>query len=114
MLSRRNRLTGNKNFKKVQEEGKVFQSENFGVAILDREDKDPTRVGFIVSMKIARDSADRGLAKRKMREGVRTSMVYVQPGFDVVFLAKKTITRVPTDMIMREVKLALKESGLTK
>lgn len=114
MLSRRYRLTGRLNYLRVQEKGKVFQSKNFGVAIFDRRDMDPTRVGFIVSTKIAKDSADRGLAKRKMSEGVRTSMIDVRPGFDVAFLAKKTITRIPTDEIIREVKLALKNSGLMK
>lgn len=114
MLSRRYKLTGNKNYQRVEEEGSVFQSRNFGVAIFDRKDDDPTRMGFIVSTKIAKAAVDRNLAKRKMSEAVRVNMVDVKNGFDVVFLAKMTITRVPTDEIMREVKLALKDSGLMK
>ena len=114
MLSRQYRLSGSGNYLRVQEKGKVFQSQDFGIAVFDRQDDGPTRVGFVVSTKIAKGSADRGLAKRKMSEGVRTSMVDVKPGFDVVFLAKQSIVRIPTAEIISEVKLGLKNSGLIK
>lgn len=114
MLSRRYKLTGNKDFQRVEEEGRIFQSRNFGVAIFDRHDDNPTRMGFVVSTKITKAAVDRNLAKRKMSEAVRVNMVDIKSGFDVVFLAKMTITRVPTEDIMREVKIALKDSGLMK
>ncbi|MFI5241253.1 MAG: ribonuclease P protein component, partial [Microgenomates group bacterium] len=103
MLSRQYRLTGKGNYKRVQDKGNVFQSNNFGVAIYNREDTDPTRFGFVVSTKIASAAVDRNLARRKLSEGVRTSIVDVKNGFDVAFLAKPSITRTPTANIMSEV-----------
>jgi len=112
MLVRKNRLTGNDNFKKVQKEGRVYQSENFGVAILARGDSEPSRYAFIVSTKISKEAADRNRFKRAMSEGVRLNSIDLANGFDAVFLAKTTIAKHPTSEIMKEVKKALKEAGL--
>lgn len=114
MLAKKFRLTGSKDFKKVQEEGKVFQSDNFGIAILKREDESPSRFAFVVSTKIAKDSVDRNRFRRAMSEAVRLASIDLGQGFDAVFLAKTSINRVSTDLIMKEVRQALKESGLSK
>lgn len=114
MLARKNRLSGSKDFKRVEEEGVVYQSQNFGLAYFDRKDGEPSRYGFVVSTKIAQDAVDRNRFKRAMSESVRTSGTELKQGFDVVFLAKTSIVKSPTADIMKEVKIALKESGLFK
>lgn len=114
MLARNNRLTGELNFKRVQEKGWVFQSQNFGVAIFDRKDNKPSRFGFVVSIKVAHEAVDRNYAKRKMSEGVRLTIKEVKDGLDVVFLAKPSVVRTSTADVMKEVKRALKESGVLK
>ena len=114
MLARKFRINEKKDFEKIQKEGKVFQSSNFGIGILKRNDADISRFGFIVSTKIAKDAVDRNRFKRAMSEAVRTSMVDMVTGFDVVFLAKTSIVRVPTEKIMKEVCFSLRESGLLK
>ena len=114
MLARKFRLNEKEDFERIQKTGKVFQSSNFGVGILKREDEGPSRFGFIVSTKIAKDAVDRNRFKRAMSEAVRTSMVDVEKGFDVVFLAKTSIVRVPTEKIMKEVCVSLRESKLLK
>lgn len=114
MLAKKFRITGEKDFQRVQDLGNVYQSKNFGIAILDRKDSEPSRFAFIVSLKIAREAVDRNRFKRIMSEAVRTSFVDIKNGFDVVFLAKTIIIKCPTDELMREVKEALRGSGLIK
>ena len=114
MLAKKFRLTGVKNFARIQKEGKVYQSFNFGIARVKRNDSDPSRFGFIVSTKIAKDAVDRNRFKRAMSEAVRNASIDLVNGFDVVFLAKTSITRVPTSEVMKEVRLSLKESGLSR
>ena len=114
MLAKKNRLTGSKDFKAVEKDGKVFQFSTFGLVILDRKDNSPSRFGFIVSTKIAKDAVDRNRIKRVLSETIRTSMVDLKDGLDVVFLAKTSILKFPTDKVMKEVKIAIKESGLLK
>jgi ribonuclease P protein component len=114
MLARKFRLNEKGDFEKIQKTGNVFQSVNFGIGILKRGDTDVSRFGFIVSTKIAKDAVDRNRFKRAMSEAIRTSMTDISEGYDVVFLAKTSIIRVSTEQIMKEVRVALKESGLMK
>ena len=114
MLSRKNRLTGAENFARVQAEGKVYQSKNFGIAAIDRKDGAPSRFAFVVSTKIAKEAVDRNRIKRIIGEVVRLNMFSIRDGFDVVFLAKPSITRIPTSEIMKEVKESLEKDGFIK
>lgn len=114
MLAKKFRLTGSRDFKKIQSEGQIYQSNSFGVAYLDRKDEDASRFAFVVSTKISKDAVDRNRFKRVMSEAVRTSSIDIRPGFDVIFLAKTTIVKTPTSEVMKEVKASLKGSGLLK
>jgi len=114
MLPHSNRLTGKENYERVARQGKVFQSENFGVAYVSRGDKNPSRYGFVISTKISKDATERNRVKRILREVVRQSLFECKAGFDVAFLAKQSIMRVSTDVIGKEVRRSLKEAGLTK
>ena len=114
MLAKKFRLTGAKNFARIQKEGKVYQAADFGIAYVKREDANPSRFGFIVSTKIAKDAVDRNRFKRAMSEAVRIASIDLITGFDAVFLAKTSIVRVPTSEVMKEVRLSLKESGLSR
>ncbi|MGA3291660.1 MAG: ribonuclease P protein component [Candidatus Microgenomates bacterium] len=112
MLAKKFRLTGANDFAKVQSDGKVYQSANFGIAYLPRGDQDASRFAFIVSTKIAKDAVDRNRFRRAMSESVRLNSISLIPGFDVVFLAKTSIARVSTAEIMKEVRESLKQAGL--
>jgi ribonuclease P protein component len=114
MLAKKFRLTGVKNFARIQKEGRVYQSNSFGIAYIKREDKEPSRFGFIVSTKIAKDAVDRNRFKRAMSEAVRIASIDLINGFDAVFLAKTSIIRVPTSEVMKEVRFSLKASGLSR
>lgn len=114
MLAKKFKLTGTKDFARVQNTGKVFQSINFGIAYVERNDTDPSKFGFIVSTKISKEAVNRNRCKRAMSEAVRINSVNLKPGFDVVFLAKISISRISTADIMKEVDISLRKSGLIK
>lgn len=114
MLSKKYKLNNPQDFKKVQTEGEVYQSKNFGIAYLKREDSEVSRFAFIVSTKISKDAVDRNRFKRTLSETVRLATIDLLPGFDVVFLAKTSIVNTPASELMKEVREGLKKSGLTK
>lgn len=114
MLAKKNRLTGRKNFLRVEAEGKMLQSANFGMAYLDRKDGAPSRFAFVVSTKIAKNATDRNNIKRRMSESLRLLMSEVKDGFDVVFLAKTSIVKASSDAVMREVRSTVRGSEIVK
>lgn len=114
MLSKKYKLSESGNFRRVQNEGQIYQSKNFGIAYLKRNDNDVSRYGFIVSTKISKDAVDRNRFKRTLSEAVRLSTIDLVPGFDVIFLAKTSIVNTPASDLMKEVYLGLKNSGLMK
>lgn len=114
MLAKKFKLTGAKDYAKVQSDGIIFQSNSFGIAYLDRKDNDTSRFGFIISTKISKDAVERNRCKRAMSEAVRIDSVNLVPGHDIVFLAKTGISRVSTSDIMKEVRVSLKNAGLMK
>ncbi len=114
MLAKKYRITGAKDFSRIQNEGKVLQSNSFGVAFFKRTDEEPCRFGFIVSTKVAKEAVDRNRFKRAMSEAVRLDSINLNVGYDVVFLAKTTISRVSTVELMKEVRTSLKNAGIMK
>jgi len=96
-------------FEKVKEEGKLFQAEAFAVAIQKREDSEQTKFGFVVSTKVSGMSTQRNRVKRALSEAVRHNLNLIGRGYNMVFLAKKSIIKKSTEEIMKEVESTLKK-----
>lgn len=114
MLAKKYRLTGNTNFKRVEVLGVMYQSSNFGIGMFNRKDEEVSRYGFVISTKVAKDAVDRNTIRRHMSETVRRIVQDVKNGYDVVFLAKTSIIRTPAEELVKEVRHAIRESGLLK
>ena len=114
MIAREFILKGKKNFEKVQKEGRIFQSNSFGLSILERGDTDPSRFAFVVSGKISKEAVQRNRIKRALSEAVRFEMTRLKRGFDVIFLAKQVSTTKATGELMHEAVVTLTEAGLAK
>lgn len=103
MLASIYRLSKKSDFEAVKRDGKLYQSENFGVQVLSKELGGTSRFAFVVSKKISGYATQRNRIKRAMSEPVRHSMHLLKRGYDAVFLAKKGIVKASTDEIMKEV-----------
>ena len=114
MLPNKFRITDKRDFENIQGKGKLSQFESFGIIILRREDKNQSRFAFIVSSKISKDAVDRNRIKRAIRESIRLSLIDLQTGYDVIFLAKPILAKKSTELIMRETGKALKDLGVLK
>lgn len=114
MLAHINRLTGTEDFDRAKEKGKLFQSNSFAIAVLAREDKEPSRFGFVVSNKISKKANIRNKIKRALRETVKQNLPKLKTGFDVIFLVKKVVLSRPVKDIVDEVPVTFKKAGMFK
>lgn len=114
MIAKAYRITDRNVFRRVQRIGEVYQSENFGIAYLKREDTNPSKFAFVISSKISKEAIDRNTIKRHMSEAIRIMVKEIKDGMDIVFLAKPNILRIPADVLVREIRTAVKEGGFLK
>jgi len=110
MLASEHRLKGESAFEKIRKEGKLFQGQNFGIAIINRDDGGKSRFGFVVSKKIAKSAVHRNRIKRALRESVRRNLNHFPKGIDAVILTKKSIFKKTTEEIMRELEIFARET----
>jgi len=113
MLPEKFRLQDFGEIEKVKKEGKLIQNPLFGLLVLKREDNGLSRFAFIVSLKISKKSTKRNRAKRLLSEVVRSFLPEIKDGFDLVFLAKKSIIDKSFWDIKKQVEIILKKGGLT-
>jgi ribonuclease P protein component len=102
-LPRRERITAERDFKPVFEEGKVFRGEIFKVYVL-KNGRLGRRAGFIAGRTVG-NACRRNRAKRLLKEAYRRTKNRMKPGgFNLVFIAKPGMAeaayaRVETEMI---------------
>ena len=112
MLATKYTLKGEENFEKVKNEGKMYQDKDFGVIVLKKDNEEVSRFGFVISKKVDKLAVNRNRVKRAMSESVRRNMNDIEKGYDMIFLAKKSIMRESTSDIMKKVKIWIDQAEL--
>lgn len=110
MLASEHRLKGEDTFEKIKKEGRLFQGQDFGIAVIERDKGGKSRFGFVVSKKIAKSAVHRNRIKRALREAVRRNLNHFPKGVDAVILAKKSIFKKTTEEVMRELEKFAKQT----
>jgi ribonuclease P protein component len=91
MLSKKNRLTAETDFKEVLSRGKTVQGKIFTLKYLQKGDEASTRIGVVVSKKVSKLAVYRNKARRRLKEALRRNVKNLKPGFMAVFLVKKEV-----------------------
>ena len=113
MLPKKYRLHDYQEVEKVKKEGKLYQSPLFGILVFKKDDQTTSRFSFIISTKISKKATERNRAKRVLSEAVRGLLPKVKPGFDAVFLGKKSLIGKNKKEIETEIEMVFRKSGLT-
>ncbi len=98
MLPKQNRLNLRKEFFSLKKDGKMINSETFGLLFAKGES---SKFNFIVSTKISKKAVERNLVKRRLREIVR--QMPKPPQVNGVFLCKKSILNKTYQELKKEV-----------
>ena len=88
-MKKQHRLSDSDTFRQVRREG-VSRSNRLAVLCVLPNDLDHNRYGFAVSRRIGK-AVVRNRAKRLLREAVRLRHNQIEPGWDMVFIARGPI-----------------------
>lgn len=105
-------MTGRNNFERVKKEGEVGQSESFALAVFERKEVGPSRIGFIISNKISKRAVVRNKAKRLLRSILISKLADLKQNCDLVFLAKGKIVGKGAKDLGSEIKNVLEKRHL--
>jgi len=109
MLPLKHRLKKKKDFAKVYKKGKGFKQDFLFLKAVENG-LENTRIGIVVSAKVAKKAVDRNLIKRRLREIMRKRIEGIKPGLDIVIITLKDIRGKTSFQAIEEVvdKLLLK------
>lgn len=88
-VKRQYRIQENKRFQEIRQQGKSYSSELLVMCVLSNE-LPYSRFGFSINARIG-GAVVRNRLKRRLREGIRLRMATIEPGWDVVFIARRPI-----------------------
>ncbi|MEA3453145.1 MAG: ribonuclease P protein component [Patescibacteria group bacterium] len=109
MLPLKHRLKKRKDFERAHKEGKGFKQDFLFLKVIENK-LENTRIGIVVSTKIAKKATERNLIKRRIREIMRKRLEEIKPGLDIVIITLKGINKETSFKEIEEVidKLLLK------
>ena len=111
MLPKKYRLPLRTELHRAQREGTTYQFPFFGLLVAKNK-LSLSRFAFIVSNKIHKKATKRNRIKRLLGESVRSLLAKTNPGFEVVFLAKKKIVGQNLKTTRSAIVKSFKEIGL--
>lgn len=115
MLPKKYRLSLKTEFRRIKNQAKVNHSRSFSLLVCaSDQDCETSQFAFIVSKKIDKRAVERNRAKRRLSAAVGSLLPQVKNGFQVVFLARKTILTVIYKELVREIESAFQRAGLLK
>lgn len=110
MLSKKYRITKNKEFEAAFKEGKSFSTEYLFAKVLPNNlgfDK----FGFIVSLKVSKKAHERVKVKRRLRESAaKVIRVSVENSLDFVIIAKKSVLEADFYNLDQEIQYIFRKS----
>lgn len=109
-MKRKFRLTRSSDFERVKQSGKSY-AHPLLVLIKNPNQIDTVRIG-ISAGRVVGNAVKRNRAKRRMRASLSSILTNIQPGWDLVFLARKSVTESSfSDLLSAEIQL-IKRAGL--
>ena len=109
-MRRKYRLRRNSDFQQVRQNGKFYASPLMVLAFL-RNELEHSRFGFVVSKRLG-NAVTRNKIKRRIREAARLRLPQIEPGVDVVIIARQPICKADYREIEQTLLYLLKKSNL--
>ncbi|MCS7260996.1 MAG: ribonuclease P protein component [Anaerolineae bacterium] len=109
-MKRKYRLRKRADFQRTRQKGKCWEHRLVVLCVL-RNHLEYSRFGFAASRRIGK-AAVRNRARRRMREIVRLNMAAIEPGWDVVFIARPALLEATYSELTDAICALLQRAGL--
>lgn len=113
MLKKELRIRKQKDFDRVFSQGSFF-SEGFLAVKIVKNSYGYSRFAFIVSNKVSKKSYRRNRIRRILRESIRSRLVLIIEGFDLVIMVRSDIADKDIEIVDKAVDRLLKKARLLK
>jgi len=90
MLSKKYRITKNKEFESIMKNKKAVYSPVMMCKYI-KSNNDYPRFGLIVSNKVSKKASQRNLIKRRLREIIRLNLAKIKKGYDLAIIVSPKI-----------------------
>jgi ribonuclease P protein component len=111
MLKAQHRLRKTKEIELVMKRGKGVYGSGLGAKALKNK-LDYSRFAFVVGIKVSKAAVKRNQIRRRMREIVRLNFDKIQPGFDVMIMARPGAKKFDYEELEKNLIAALKKLRL--
>jgi ribonuclease P protein component len=97
-------------FTAIRNQGKTFHSPHLSLRVVDSEAKDPSRVAFVVSVKVAKTAVARNKLKRQARYIVNKHHISQSRGKITIVYFKPGASKASFSSLESELTLLLKQA----
>jgi len=112
LLSDKNRLRKNSDFKRAYQYGDLFFSQYFVLHSIKRDDQKSTRLGIVPSRKIKK-AVLRNKIKRRIREIFRQYIKNIKQGYDLVLNTRSEAVDANFEDLKKDFEYLIKKSQLS-
>lgn len=113
MLPNRYRLRKKSDFARVLKNGQGRNSRFLAIKFVDNDDSF-SRLGLLASKKAFKKASQRNRVKRKLREAARLNLSRINPGRDIIFIARGGLEKNTLKEMEEMILFLLEEAGLLK
>ena len=111
MLAKPDRLHTDRDYARLFAKGKAFHGRGVTVKVF-KSGIAKSKIGFVVSTKVAKKANVRNVIKRRMREIVREYLSTLAPGYDVAFMARSEVKDLDFSALRTAMVEVMKKAGL--
>ena len=111
-MQQRLRLTRSEDIKRVRQEGQSLANAIFVIVFLPTL-KDQTRIAVVAGKSVG-GAVHRNFAKRRIRSALQYLIPVLNPGYDLMIIARKPILQVEFQVVSKKLKDLIQRAGLLK
>jgi ribonuclease P protein component len=112
-MKREFRLTRSLDYKRVRRTGKSFAHPLLVLILAPAQDKLGLKIGITTGRSVGK-AVERNRAKRRLRALADNYLSAIQPGWDIIIIARQPVVNAPFESIRQALEMQLKRSRILK